>query len=153
MSMRVTIITTLKHNAGDDFVREGILYLLEQVLGDLQAQLIHKHIPVTARPGLEWYYAKGWSRLLDRVPKPLGLRGSKILDLLPLSDSSVARDLTKVIRGIALSPVLLVRGNISRDVPMTIADGYHRTCASYNLAEDTDIPARIIDHPSWKSGH
>jgi hypothetical protein len=29
------------------------------------------------------------------------------------------------------------------DVPLTIADGFHRICASYHLDEDADIPCRI----------
>ena len=27
--------------------------------------------------------------------------------------------------------------------PLTVADGYHRICASYHLDEDADIPCRI----------
>jgi hypothetical protein len=30
---------------------------------------------------------------------------------------------------------------------LTIADGYHRVCASYYTADDADIPARIVDLP------
>ena len=44
--------------------------------------------------------------------------------------------------------MLLVRGGIERGVPTTIADGYHRVCASYYIADDTGIPARIVDLPS-----
>lgn len=69
------------------------------------------------------------------------------LPLLPLDDAHVKEDLTKVVKGIKLSPVLLVRGSIELGLPMTVADGYHRVCASYHLADDTDIPARIIDLP------
>ena len=64
------------------------------------------------------------------------------LKLLPKSDPEVARDLKKVARREALSPVLLVRGT-----PLLVADGYHRICASYHLAEDTDIPCRLVDAP------
>lgn len=74
------------------------------------------------------------------------LRASR-LDLLPLDDAHVKEDLAKIIKGIKLSPVLLVRGGIELGLPLTIADGYHRVCASYHLADDTDIPARIIDLP------
>jgi hypothetical protein len=28
-------------------------------------------------------------------------------------------------------------------VPLQIADGYHRVCASYHLDENTDIPCRL----------
>jgi len=30
-------------------------------------------------------------------------------------------------------------------VPLIVADGYHRICASYHLDEDADIPCRITD--------
>jgi hypothetical protein len=69
------------------------------------------------------------------------------LDLLPISDVHVAADLAKMIRGVKLSPVLLVRGGIESGIPLTIADGYHRVCASYYTADDADIPARIVDLP------
>jgi hypothetical protein len=62
------------------------------------------------------------------------------LGLLPQTDPEVAKDLKKVARGDALSPVLLVRGT-----PLLVADGYHRICASYHLSEDTDIPCRLVD--------
>ena len=69
------------------------------------------------------------------------------LALLPLDDAHVKEDLAKVVKGVKLSPVLLVRGSIELGLPTTIADGYHRVCASYHLADDTDIPARIVDLP------
>ena len=72
------------------------------------------------------------------------LRASQ-LELLPLDDQHVMEDLRKVTEGIELSPVLIVRGKIHKGLPTQIADGYHRVCASYHLAENTDIPSRIID--------
>jgi hypothetical protein len=59
----------------------------------------------------------------------------------------VAKDLEKVRTGNFLSPVLLVRGRLAADVPLTVADGYHRICASWHLDEDADIPCRIVDPP------
>jgi hypothetical protein len=70
------------------------------------------------------------------------------LELLPMTDVHVSVDLAKIVKGVKLSPVLLVRGGIERGMPLTIADGYHRVCASYYLADDTDIPARIVDLPT-----
>lgn len=64
------------------------------------------------------------------------------LELLPRDDPEVAKDLKKIARGEALSPVLLVRGS-----PLVVADGYHRICASYHLAEDAEIPCRLADAP------
>ena len=67
--------------------------------------------------------------------------------LTPLSRDNfhVNRDLKKIENSIPLSPILLVRGNGSRAVPLIIADGYHRACAIYVFGEDSDIRARIID--------
>lgn len=72
------------------------------------------------------------------------LRASR-LPLLELDNVHVKRDLAKVIQGKALSPVLIVRGDASRDVAMTVADGYHRVCVSYHIDENTDIPCQIAD--------
>jgi hypothetical protein len=70
------------------------------------------------------------------------LRASR-LPLLPIDNRHVAADVAKVKEGKALSPVLLVRGELRHDIALQIADGYHRVCASYHLAEDTDIPYRM----------
>ena len=69
------------------------------------------------------------------------------LPLLPTDNPHVAADLAKVDKGKALSPVLLVRGNARTGVPLQIADGYHRVCASYHLDENTDIPCRLAALP------
>ena len=63
------------------------------------------------------------------------------LPALPLDNVHVAKDVAKVKAAKALSPVLLVRGDIH---PLQIADGYHRVCASHHLDEDTDIPCRSV---------
>ena len=64
------------------------------------------------------------------------------LALLPPDDSEVAADFKKVKSGDKLSPVLLVQG-----VPLWVADGYHRICASYHVDEDAEIPCKIVDGP------
>jgi hypothetical protein len=70
------------------------------------------------------------------------------LALLPLDNVHVASDLAKITRGEPLSPVLLMRGDFRRGVPLTIADGYHRICASYHVDENADIPCHLVDHRS-----
>ena len=62
------------------------------------------------------------------------------LGLLPVDNPHVAADLDKVKKGEPLSPILLVRGDFVTGVPLQIADGYHRVCASYHTDENTDIP-------------
>jgi hypothetical protein len=69
------------------------------------------------------------------------------LELLPLDDYSVKVDLKKMILGTPLSPVLIVRGDVLNGDPLTIADGYHRICASYHLSEKTYIPCKVVDLP------
>jgi hypothetical protein len=73
------------------------------------------------------------------------------LPLLPADDAEVAKDLAKVTAGEALSPILLVRGDVGTDRPLQIADGYHRVCASYQLSEDTEIPCRLISLPTRRT--
>jgi hypothetical protein len=70
------------------------------------------------------------------------------LPLLPVDDPEVAKDLGKVSDGIALAPVLLVRGDFASARPLQIADGYHRVCASYHIDEDTEIPCRLAVLPA-----
>jgi hypothetical protein len=81
--------------------------------------------------------------IVRRKAKDL-LRSSR-LPPLPPENFHVARDLKKVKEGKQLSPVLLVRGQVTSDIPLTVADGYHRICASYHLDEDADIPCRMVD--------
>jgi polysaccharide pyruvyl transferase WcaK-like protein len=87
-TLKISIITTLKHNVGDDFVREGILYLLEKKIGNYKVSFIHKHIPITVRPEFEWIYICGLTKLLDKIHKFSGLLLSKVLDALPLNKKS-----------------------------------------------------------------
>jgi hypothetical protein len=68
------------------------------------------------------------------------LRASQ-LALLGQDNKHVASDLAKASSGQALSPILLLRGD---DGPLTIADGYHRVCASYWIDENTDIPCILV---------
>ncbi|HVC86696.1 MAG TPA: hypothetical protein VNC40_04625 [Gaiellaceae bacterium] len=74
------------------------------------------------------------------------LRASR-LTLLPRNNAHVAADLKKVSGGERLSPVLLVRGQAEKGLPLLVADGYHRICASYHLDEDADIPCRMVELP------
>ncbi len=71
------------------------------------------------------------------------LRGAR-LRLLPDDNPHVAADLSKIKKGQALSPILLVRGDLVTGVPLQIADGYHRVCASYHTDENTDIPVILV---------
>jgi hypothetical protein len=69
------------------------------------------------------------------------LRASQ-LALLGQDNKHVADDLQKVAAGTPLSPILLIRGHDGS--PLTVADGYHRVCASYWIDENTDIPCVLV---------
>ena len=64
------------------------------------------------------------------------------LSLLGVSNSHVEKDRKKIQKGMALSPLLLVRDNDLGKV--IVADGYHRLCAVYSINEDALIPCQIV---------
>jgi hypothetical protein len=66
------------------------------------------------------------------------------LPLLPIDNPHVASDLKKIADKKPLSPILLVRGELSSGRPLQVADGYHRVCASYHTDENTDIPCVVV---------
>ena len=69
------------------------------------------------------------------------------LKLLPRDDPHVIANLRKIAKGKTLSPVLLVRGDGARDLPLIIADGYHRVCAAYHHDYDEPVPCVIVARP------
>jgi len=85
----VCCITTLDHNVGDDFVREGILYLLDRADGPWRVSCVHKHLPLTARHFGAKVHASGLERLVGRIHRELPLRlFGRIDEVLPLSPGS-----------------------------------------------------------------
>jgi hypothetical protein len=69
------------------------------------------------------------------------------LPLLPRENPHVAGDLKKIRKGKALSPVLLIRGDAAKGAVLTVADGYHRICASWYRDENALIACRIVSLP------
>jgi hypothetical protein len=87
-----------------------------------------------------------------RDAKPIYRKAKDILRaarlaLLPENNAHVRSDLAKISDDKKLSPILLVRGAATGSMPLEIADGYHRVCASYITDENTDIPCRLV---SWQ---
>ena len=76
--------------------------------------------------------------------KAKDLLRASCLALLPIDNPHVQVDLKKIKKGKALSPILVVRGDLNTGVALQIADGYHRVCASYYTDENTDIPCILI---------
>jgi hypothetical protein len=64
------------------------------------------------------------------------------LSLLGISNSHVEKDRKKIRKGVALSPLLLVRSQVHGRV--VIADGYHRLCALYGFNEDAWLHCKIV---------
>ena len=82
------------------------------------------------------------ARSINRTAKDL-LRASG-LPLLGPDDPHVSEDLKRIHKAKALAPVLLIRGNMMRGVPLIIADGYHRICAICHYDESAPIPCRLV---------
>jgi hypothetical protein len=77
------------------------------------------------------------TRPIKRAAKDL-LRASS-LPVLPREDAAVARDMKKIQKGKALSPVLLVQGDAYKAAALIVADGYHRICAAYHEDESAEV--------------
>ncbi len=92
--------------------------------------------------------AQGLSRSLSLAPtthqKAKDILRAARVPVLPVDDVEVAKALAKAAAGTPLSPILLIQGDLATGLPLTIADGYHRTCAAYHLGDDTDIPCRMV---------
>ncbi len=82
------------------------------------------------------------AKTVERAAKDI-LRASR-LPILAGDNTHVAGDLKKIRKRQKLSPVLLVRGDAANDAALTIADGYHRVCASWHHDENTPILCRIV---------
>ena len=93
----------------------------------------------------ELTYSLQTSDVVHKKAKDI-LRAAR-LSLLPVDNPHVASDLSKIKKGEPLSPILLVRGDFATGVPLQIADGYHRVCASYHTDENTAIPVVIVGRP------
>jgi len=90
--VKISIITTVEHNVGDDFVREGIKYLLRKKFEgkNLEFTHIHKHSPITTRYGFEWFRYLRISRFADKlIPKFLTKDRIREADLVVQSGAPV----------------------------------------------------------------
>lgn len=87
---KICFITTIKHNVGDDFVREGIIYLLSKLIDIDSVELIHKHSPITSIYGLEWLRSPLASKIFYPATKLIGARDRTLdADLLIQSGAPV----------------------------------------------------------------
>ena len=82
---KISFITTVEHNIGDDFVREGIVYLLMQKYRKISVSLIHKHLPVSVRREFNWLYPSGVVKFINQHFSALCPHLSYLLDRLPIN--------------------------------------------------------------------
>jgi hypothetical protein len=76
-------------------------------------------------------------RAIQRVAKDV-LRASRLP--LPLADERhVAADWKRIRKRKALSPVILIQGDLSKEHSAIIATGYHRMCAACHADEDAPV--------------
>jgi hypothetical protein len=80
------------------------------------------------------------AKLIDHAAKDL-LRAAQ-LPLLPRDEPHVGDDLKRIHKGKPLAPILLIRGDMTRGLPLIVADGYHRICAICYFDESAPIPCR-----------
>jgi hypothetical protein len=84
--------------------------------------------------------------------KPITQRSAKDLlrasglPLLPRDEASVRDDLKKIAKGKPLAPVLLVCGDMSKGIPLIVADGYHRICAVCHYDEFAPIACQMVEN-------
>ena len=83
------------------------------------------------------------TKSITRAAKDL-LRASG-LPLLALDDPRVDSDLKRIHKAKPLPPVLLIRGNMMRGIPLLVADGYHRICAICHYDETAPVSCRLIN--------
>ena len=78
---KIAFITTVNHNIGDDYVREGLKFLLNEYFKNEKLEFvnIHKHSPIPSRNGFEWFRYYRLSKIIDEM-LPLSITKDKILD-------------------------------------------------------------------------
>jgi hypothetical protein len=134
-------------------MRDSIMQLMKK--GDVNGSKIHWSGRVAAddfdaaRRFLKLVFAPEDARSLTASLRKASLQKFPAKDVLratqqqPTSkkDPDVAKQLKKMRRGQALSPVLLVR--VPGQAKLLVADGYHRVCAAYLQDENEEIPCKI----------
>jgi hypothetical protein len=79
---------------------------------------------------------------IERVAKDL-LRASH-LPLLSVDEKHVAEDLKRIHKGKPISPIIVIQGDLTKNRPFVIADGYHRVCAACHADEDAPVAAVLV---------
>ena len=80
--------------------------------------------------------------LVEHAAKDL-LRAAQ-LPRLPRDEAHVDDDLKRIHKGKPLAPILLIQGDMTKGLPLVVADGYHRICAICYFDESAPIPCRTV---------
>ena len=112
---------------------------------DLEAALNYRSLQLPSAKARKAVTQAGRIHAIQRIAKDV-LRASR-LPLLPTDERHVAEDLKKIRKGKPLSPVILIQGDLSKDHPAIIADGYHRMCAACHADEDSPVAIVLVPAP------
>jgi hypothetical protein len=63
------------------------------------------------------------------------------------TNAKVAKSLRKIAQGKPLPPIMLVRGDAERDLPLIVADGMHRLSAAWHADESANVACCLVDRP------
>jgi hypothetical protein len=110
--------------------------------GDYQGALQFLLLIYPERTARRLLRAYSKAKTVQHAAKDL-LRASN-LPLLPREEAHVEEDLGRIRKGKDLPPVLLIRGDMGKNVPLVVADGYHRICAICYFDEDAPIACRVV---------
>jgi len=121
--------------------KDKIVWTKESEHGDYEAALAFLSLIYSARQAKALVRSLRAAPLIERSAKDL-LRASE-LPLLAADESKVAEDLKRISKGKPLAPVLLVTGEMTKRIPLVVADGYHRISAVCHFNEDAFVQCRM----------
>ena len=129
-----------------DKKKEETIWLDDPAADDLQSA--EKYLCLLFLPGYAKQLMQKFKRAstIEYAAKDL-LRASQT-HLLDRDNIEVQSDLKKIKKHKKVSPVLLIRGNGLNGTTVTIADGYHRICASWHYDEKMPVACRLVDLPA-----
>jgi hypothetical protein len=126
-----------------DMSKEQLAWKTKPDQGDYEAAQAYLSLVFRATHADALVKALHKAPIKQRSAKDL-LRASG-LPLLPKDEASVGDDLRKISKGKPLAPVLLVCGDMTKGIALTIADGYHRICAVCHYDEFAPIACQMVE--------
>jgi hypothetical protein len=109
---------------------------------DYEAALEYLSLQFKQTMARQWVAKGRRAPCIERIAKDL-LRASN-LPLLSVDEKHVAADLKRIRKGKPLSPIIVIQGDLLKNRPFVIADGYHRVCAACHADEDAPVAAVLV---------